>query len=115
MRSKAKAWRTGEQRYRWTEEEARRVLAELTATGESVAAFCRRTGISRARLTYWQKRVSPRLPTTDFVSVDLAGVAGAKWFELVAGGVVLRVREELDVDLVARLVEAVSRRMGGAC
>jgi hypothetical protein len=118
MRNRTRAREVERQWHHWTEEEARGVLAELGASGESVAGFCRRTGIGRQRIAYWRKRVSgpPEKPgATDFVAVDLAGVTGAKWLELVAGSVVLRVREELDVDHVARLVEAIRRRVGDPC
>jgi hypothetical protein len=100
--------------HQWTQEEARAALAELAASGESMAAFTRRTGISRGRLAYWQKRIASG-ETTDFVSVDLAGAAVGRHFEIVAAGVVVRVREGLDVDEVARLVEAIGRRVRGAC
>jgi hypothetical protein len=38
-----------------------------------------------------------------------------KWIEIGAAGVVVRVREELDVDHVARLVEAIERALSGRC
>jgi hypothetical protein len=117
MRNRTKAEHAERRWHHWTEDEARGVLRELGASGESVAGFCRRTGVSRQRLSYWRKRISrPEKPrTTDFVAVDLTGVTGSRWVELVAGAVVLRVREDLDVEQVARLVEAIGRRVGGAC
>ena len=107
--------RDGERRWRqWTEEEAREVFAELAASGETAAAFSRRTGISHGRLAYWRKRVAPR-ERTDFVAVDLAGVAMPRCLEIVAAGVVVRMREDLDADQVARLVFAIGRRASGGC
>lgn len=114
MRNRAKT-RDGQRRWRqWTEKEAREALAELASSGESPAAFSRRAGVSRGRLEYWRKRLG-RCETTDFVAVDLAGVTAPQFIEIVANGVVVRVREDLDVDRVAHLVEAIGRRVGGAC
>jgi len=113
MRNRSK--QDGHRRWHhWTEKEARAALAELAATGESVAAFTRRTGVSRGRLEYWQRRVAAG-KTTDFVAVDLAGATTGRHFEIIAAGVVVRVREGVDVDEVARLVEAIARRVRGAC
>jgi transposase-like protein len=99
----------------WTEDEAREALAELAASGETQAAFSRRTGVSLARLAYWRKRVSlPETTAPNFVAVALGGVE-SRQLEIVAEGVVVRVREDLDVDQVARLVEAIGRRMVRTC
>ena len=114
MRNRASK-RDGERRWRqWTEKEARAALEELAASGETAAAFSRRTGISHRRLAYWRKRVAPR-ERTDFVAVDLAEVVMPRCLEIVAAGVVIRVREDLEADQVARLVEAIGRRVSGAC
>lgn len=119
MRKRTGVWHAERLGRRWTEEEAREVLVELRASGESVAGFCRRTGVCHQRIAYWRKRMSrpakAEMAETSFVAVDVAGVTRSKWLELVAAGVVLRVREELDVEHVARLVEAIGRRVGGAC
>ena len=108
--------RDGERRWRqWTEVEANEVLAELAGGGESVAAFSRRTGVSRARIAYWRKRLAASGAATDFVAVDLAELRTSRSLEIVAGGVVVRVREDLDTDEVARLVAAIGRHVSGAC
>ena len=99
---------------RWTEQDARDALAELSTSGESAASFARRRSVSTQRLTYWRKRL-PRPETTEFVAVELPGTGWSTKIEIVAAGVVVRVREDLDVDHVARLVEAMGRRVGGAC
>lgn len=108
--------RDGELRWRqWTEKEASEALAELSASGESVAAFTRRTGVSSSRVAYWRKRLAAGVGTPDFVAVDLAELATSRYLEIVAGGVVVRVREDLEADVVARLVAAIVRRVSGAC
>src|SRR5207302_78157 len=98
---------------RWTESEAREALAELEASGESVAGFARRKGVSAQRLAYWRKRLGQAVETR-FVALELPTTASAR-IEIAAAGVVVRVREDLDVEHVARLVEAIGQRVGGAC
>jgi hypothetical protein len=97
----------------WTASEARAALAELKATGESAGSFARRKGISTRRVEYWKKRLRSA-GETEFVPVALPAVSPAR-IEIAAGVVVVRVREELDVEHVARLIEAIGRRMGRAC
>lgn len=46
----------------WNEEEARRILAELAASGETVSAFARRFGLVPQRLWWWQKRLGEQAP-----------------------------------------------------
>ncbi len=112
-RAKPRTTRSGGWR-QWKEDDARQALAELAASGEALA-FSRRTGVSLARLAYWRRRVSlPEATPTSFVAVDLAGV-GPRQLEIAAFGVVIRVREDLDADRVAHLVEAIGRRMVRAC
>ena len=105
----------GVRRWRqWTDDEARGALQELASTGESAAAYARRKGVSTQRLGYWRKRLGE--PTrTEFLPVTLAAVTPARWIEIAAAGVTVRVGEDLDVGLVARLVEAIGRRVGGGC
>jgi transposase-like protein len=43
---------------RWTPEDARRVLAEWKASGESVLSFSRRHGVKEPRVSWWKKRIS---------------------------------------------------------
>ena len=99
---------------RWGADEAREALAELAAGGESAVSFARRRGISTQRLAYWKKRLGIAAEPK-FVAVALPTATSAAWIEIAAAGVVVRVREDLDIDHVARLVEAIRRRVGGAC
>jgi transposase-like protein len=96
----------------WTEEQARGALEELAATGESVAAFARRKGISTQRVAYWRKRLAESTKP-EFVAVALPATTPARWIEIAAAGVIVRVAEDLDADCVARVVEAIGRRVGG--
>jgi hypothetical protein len=97
----------------WREPEAREALEELASSGESAASFARRRGVSTQRLAYWKKRLAAGT-APKFVAVTLRPTAAPRWIEICAGGVVVRIPEEVDEDRVARLVEAIGRRMG-AC
>ena len=46
-----------ESRY-WREPDARAVLDELGASGLGIQAFCRRYGVGRERVRYWQRRLA---------------------------------------------------------
>ena len=95
---------------RWTEDEARAVLAEHRQSGLSAAAFARRSGFLVSRLAYWQKRLGDSQSTSvQFVSVPLAASAARAQIEIEHQGVLVRVREDLDVAHVARLVRALAR------
>lgn len=107
-RSEIRRWR------RWTEKQARGALAELESTGESASSFARRKGISAQRIAWWRRRLG-QAGTTEFVAVALPTAAEARWIEIKAMDVIVRIREELDADHVARLVEAIGRRMGNSC
>lgn len=104
----------GRQWRQWTEEQARGALEELAASGASEASFARRKGISAQRLAYWRKRL-PKPTRAQFVAVALPAAASTRWIEIAAAGVVVRIREDLDVGEVARLVEAIGARVGRGC
>lgn len=97
----------GEGRRQWTEKQGRAALDELARSGLSGAAFARSKGVSEKRLGYWRKRLAE--PAVEFVSVALPTVAAAQ-IEIQHGDVVLRVREDIDVEHVARLVGALRTR-----
>lgn len=96
----------------WKEPEARAALASWRRSGLSVAAFCAREGYSHTRLRYWAERLGetsrPRTPSISFVPVTLGDVRRAHQIEIERAGVVLRVREDVDAALVARLVAALA-------
>lgn len=98
----------------WKEPEAREALAAWARSGLSAAAFCAREGYSDSRLRYWSERLGKRSatprPSVSFVPVTLAESAVGRHIELEHHGVVLRVREDLDVAHVARLAAALAAR-----
>jgi len=71
-----------------------------------------REGYSEARLWYWRKRLGAQpaeeSPMVSFVRVPLEGAQRDGQIEIECSGVVLRVREGLDVEHVARLVAALA-------
>jgi hypothetical protein len=112
--------RTAEKRngwHQWTEDEARSALAELARSGESAATFARSRGFSSQRVYYWKKRLgdSPAVPA--FVPVRwpvAAPTSGATpSIEIISGGIAVRVREDLDVEHLARIVDALASRARG--
>jgi hypothetical protein len=108
--AKAKAFETRPRGARWTEREARAALAELASTGESELAFARQRGISRQRLRYWRERLDGGGGQPAFVAVAMPAAARtAATIAIRSGEVEVCVREDLDVEQVARLVVAISR------
>ena len=57
---------------RWTEEVARRRLAELEASGMTLAAFAARLGVSTQRFVYWRDRLRRAAPAPGQRFVELA-------------------------------------------
>lgn len=92
----------------WTEHEARTALEEFARSGVTQARFALSKGISTQRLAYWKAR----LDQPAFVQVALPPMEASsapRRVEIVAGGIVVRVREDLDVEQLARIVEALDR------
>ena len=96
----------------WTESEARAALDDLAASGESSAQFARRQGVSTQRLAYWRKRLAPTPAIPAFVSValpvEMSPTAGPQ-IELVARGVTVRVREDLESAKLAVIADVLVR------
>ncbi len=97
--------------HQWTEAEAKAVLHDYATSGLTPTEFCSRRGISRGRLAYWRERLSaaPTAPTPAFVEViqSIPSRSDAH-IEITRHGVVLRVREDIDVTHLARLVAALA-------
>jgi transposase-like protein len=112
-----KATTTGDgRRWRqWTEQEARAALEELSSSGRSPAEFARSKGVSTHRLAYWKKRLADG-GAPAFVSLALPRAAApprrGQWVDIVVGGVVVRLPEDVEAERVAGIVEALSRRSG---
>ena len=111
MAREANAGSNGRQ---WTETEARASLAELARSGESELLFARRRGYSRERLRYWKKKLAvstkpmTKKPAFVAVAMPIAARMAAK-IEIQVGAVKVCLREDVDVDHLARIVDALSR------
>ena len=90
----------------WREDEAIEELRALARSGMTAAGYARSRGFSVRRLEYWKKRLRRDAPV-EFVPVALPAPGGAA-FEVVVGDVVVRVRDGLDVEHVARLILAIA-------
>lgn len=120
MRRSQSAAELGRKRY-WREADARAVLAELEASGLSMAAFCRKHGLKSKRVSRWRnmlgagvaKRVAQ--PTMELVPVRVVqrgdcGVGGVSEVEVVLrNGRRLAVGRGFDQDLLAEVAEVVER------
>jgi Transposase len=103
-------------RPRWTERDARDVLAALHRSGKPVRVFAAEHGLDPQRLYLWRRRLGGAEPTT-FQEVVVRPVAsmtspetGASWFEIMlASGDVVRVPPSFDSASLARLLEVVAR------
>ena len=97
--------------HQWTESEAAAVLDDFAAAGLTPSEFCAQRGISRGRLAYWRERLSVSPSATVPAFVEVAQPARSHrdaHIEITRGGVVLRLREDIDVDHLARLVAALA-------
>jgi hypothetical protein len=103
-------------RRKWAEAEARAALEEWRRSGQTELAFARQRGFSPQRLRYWRSRLrapmTQRTSTTApaFVAVAMPIAArGTSKIEIHVGGLSVCVREELDVEHLARIVDALAR------
>jgi hypothetical protein len=98
----------------WTEAEARAALRDLAKSRMSAASFARARGIASGRLGYWTKRLAEAGPVS-FVAVSLPAAASRATptterahIEIAYEDVVLRVREDIDVEHLARIALALA-------
>ena len=87
----------------WTEQDAREALAELARSGESLAAFARRRGVSGERVRYWRKRLADGTPA--FVAIPVGSERHGPRIEITTAEVTLRVREDIDLEHLSTLIE----------
>jgi hypothetical protein len=103
-------------RSNWGPAEARAALEEWRSSGQTEHAFARQRGFSPQRLRYWKGRL--RVPTAKrssaatpaFVAVAMPVAAReTSTIEIHVGALRVCVREELDVEHLARIVGALAR------
>ena len=105
-------------RPRWTEQDAREVLATLARSGKSVAVFAAAQGLDPQRIYSWRRRLGGAEPTRFQevivhrpASVSIA--ADAPSFEIaLATGEVVRVPASFDGAALARLLDVLARSRG---
>jgi len=95
----------------WGEPEAREALSEIADSGESIAEFARRRGVSAQRIYYWKKRIAETTAPA-FVAVPLTATRAGQ-IEISADGVTIRVREDLASERLADILDVVARRGRG--
>jgi hypothetical protein len=99
----------------WTEDEARRVLGQLDASGLTAAEFGRRSGIAEKRLRWWRKRLGNRsrsraealamVPVRIKVAAARSSAApSAPPIEVEVGDLIVRVPAGFDAEMLAHLV-----------
>jgi transposase-like protein len=94
---------------RWTEDDARVVIAAQAASGLPVAAFAAREGIDPQRLYFWRRRVGegPAATTVPPTFVEVRHAAGCERVEVaLRSGRVIRVAESIDPGVLRGLVNA---------
>ncbi|MBA3376552.1 MAG: hypothetical protein H0U00_12220 [Actinobacteria bacterium] len=98
----------------WTEAEARASLDEWKRSGETEFAFARGRGFSPQRLRYWRGRLGAStkhdaVPPA-FVALSMPVAARAvPQIEIHVGALSVCVREDLEVEHLARIVDALAR------
>jgi len=105
---------------RWTALEARAVIEEWKTSGQSAVAFAQARGISSARLSYWSKQLAEETveETAKFVPVAVPSARGATeraTMEIEFGGLIMRVREDIDARTIVALVTALQGRGSDRC
>ena len=84
-------------------------MAELEASGLSIAAFARRAGVHPQRLRNWRARLGAESGGTAARFVEVQHHRVAEAIEIVLpSGVMLRVRETVDVGALQQIARALS-------
>jgi hypothetical protein len=92
-------------RRRWTEDDARGVLAALDASGVSVSAFAEREGVDPQRIYMWRRRLPAVTPAAGPAFVELRPGDIPRVEVVLRSGHVLRVPESFDAEALGRLLE----------
>ena len=97
---------------RWTEDEARAVLAAQAASGLSVAAFAAREGLDPQRVYSWRRRLGGSVEATSapaFIEIRQRSAMGEIVEIALRCGRIVRVTESIDPNVLRRLVDALER------
>lgn len=103
-------------RPRWTERDAREVLAALRRSGKPVSVFAAEHGLDPQRVYLWRRRLGGAEPTTfqELIVRPAAGraiadAAGTSFEIVLVSGDVVRVPSSFDGAALARLLEVVAQ------
>ena len=102
-------------RPRWTEQDARDVLAALRRSGKPVSVFAAEHGLDPQRVYLWRRRLGGAEPTTfqELIVRPAAGraadAAGNSFEIVLVSGDVVRVPSSFDGAALARLLEVVAQ------
>ena len=102
---------------RWNESEAAEALRECAKSGLPLETYAKREGYSGQRLRNWRRRLGGELTVApvSFVPVTVAESdvrahdRGSRNLSIEVGRVKVRLREDLDVEHLARIVGALDR------
>lgn len=97
---------------RWTEDDARAVLAAQGASGLSVAAFGAREGLDPQRMYSWRRRLgrSAEEATPAPAFIEIRSPAKREVVEVALRcGRVVRVAESIDPSVLRRIVDALEQ------
>jgi transposase-like protein len=107
-------------RPRWTADDARKVVAALERSGQSVTTFASEHGLDAQRVYLWRRRLGKAEPTTFQelavrpAPVPVEDMSADAPFEIVlASGHVLRVPSSFDTRTLARLIDVLGK--AGMC
>ncbi len=111
--------RAGRRARRWSHSEAAEALRECAKSGLTTEAFAKSEGYSGQRLRNWRTRLGgvPAAAEIEFVPVAITPTSrrpSASTTQCIAidlGMVTVRVREDLDVEHVARIGSYASKRL----
>jgi transposase-like protein len=100
-------------RPRWTERDAREVLAALDRSGKSVSVFAAEHGLDPQRVYLWRRRLG-RAERTTFQELVVHSPAlrhstGSAFEIVLASGDVVRVPASFDSVALARLLEVLAQ------
>lgn len=100
---------------RWTEDDARTVLAAQEASGLSVTAFAAREGLDPQRLYFWRRRLGSSAEASEAPTfIEVRPAARRELVEIaLRSGHVIRVAESIDPGALRRFVDALEE--GRAC
>jgi transposase-like protein len=99
---------------RWTKRDAGEALTAWQRSGETMTAFCRRTGVSAQRLAWWRKRLAEPAAMGEsagaFVPVVVRSASGAGTTRVVLGTCEVELAEL--TEQTAAWVAALARALG---